>query len=99
MVKLKVIWSKNGLLQLKESLENLREKSPKSALKVKNKILKTARDLSESPEIYSSDRFKKDNDGTIRAFEKYSYRVTYRVEKTCVIILRIRHTSREPLKY
>jgi len=99
MVKLKVIWSKNSLLQLKESLKDLREKSPKASLKVKNKILRTARDLSDDPEIYSPDRFKKDNDGTIRAFEKYSYRVTYQVEKTRVVILRIRHTSREPLKY
>ncbi len=99
MVKMKVIWSKNGSLQLKESLKDLREKSPKAATKVKNKILKTARDLSNNPEIYSPDRFKKDNDGTIRAFEKYSYRVTYQVEKTRVVILRVRHTSREPLEH
>lgn len=68
MVKLKVLWSKNGFFQLKESLKDLKDKSPKSAQKVKNEILKTARGLSIKPEIYSPDRFKKDNDGTIRAF-------------------------------
>tara|TARA_R110002072_G_scaffold7509_1_gene41034 strand:- start:529 stop:828 length:300 start_codon:yes stop_codon:yes gene_type:complete len=99
MVKLKVIWSKNGSLQLKESLEYLKEKLPKSASKVKNEILKTARNLSDNPEIHSPDRFKKDNDGSFRAFEKYSYRVTYQVKKAQVIILRVRHTSREPLKH
>jgi len=99
MVKMKVIWSKNGLLQLKESLKDLKEKSPKSAAKIKSEILKTSRNLSYNPEIYSPDRFKKDNDGSFRTFEKYSYRVSYQVEKTRVIILRVRHTSREPLKH
>ncbi len=98
MVKLKVIWSKNGSLQLKESLKDLKEKSPKAASKVKNEIFKTTRELSNNPEIYSPDRFKKDNDGSYRSFEKYSYRVTYQVEKTQVVILRVRHTSREPLQ-
>ena len=96
---MKVIWSKNGLLQLKESLKDLKEKSPKLAAKIKSEILKTSRNLSDNPEIYSPDRFKKDNDGSFRTFEKYSYRVSYQVEKTRVIILRVRHTSREPLKH
>lgn len=99
MVKLKVIWSINGLFQLKESLKDLKEKSPISAQKVKNKILKTTKSLSSKPEIYTIDRFKIENDGSIRAFEIYSYRVTYQVQKTQVVILRVRHTSREPLKY
>ena len=99
MVKLNVIWSKKGSLQLKEALSDLKEKSPKSALKVKREILKTARELSLHPEIYSLDRFTKNNDGSIRAFENYSYRVTYQVEETQVLILRVRHTSREPLEY
>ena len=99
MVKRKVVWSKNSSLQLKESLMYLKEKSLKSASKVKKEILQTAKKLSSHPEIYSLDRFTKDNDGSIRAFEKYSYRVTYQVEETQVFILRVRHTSREPLEY
>ena len=99
MVKRKVVWSKNGSLQLKEALTDLREKSPKSAVKVKKEILQTSKELSLHPEIFSLDRFTKDNDGSIRAFEKYSYRITYQVEKTQVLILRVRHTSREPLQY
>jgi hypothetical protein len=39
-------------------LKDLREKSPKSASKVKNKILKTTSDLSNNPEIHSLDRFR-----------------------------------------
>ena len=99
MVGLRVIWSTRGSNQLKKSLKDLKEKSPTAALKVKSEILKTTRELSKNPEIYSLDRFKKNNDGTIRAFEKYSYRVAYQVEKTQVVILRVRHTSRSPLEY
>jgi len=99
MVNLKVVWSKNGSIQLQESLKILKEKLPKSALKIKTEILKTSRELSKNPEIYSLDRFKKDNDGSFRSFEKYSYRVTYQVEKTQVVILRVRHTKRESLKH
>ena len=99
MVKLKVIWSKNGSLQLQESLNDLKEKSPNSALKVKNEILKISRNLANNPEIFNLDRFKKENDGSFRAFEKYSYRVSFQVRKTQVIILGVRHTSRVPLEH
>jgi len=97
MVKRKVVWSKNASLQLQEALLYLREKSPKSADKVKKEILQTSKSLSIQPEIFSLDRFIKNNDGTIRAFVKYSYRVTYKIEDTQVLILRVRHTSRDPL--
>ena len=97
MVKRKVVWSKNASLQLKEALSYLLKKSPKSALKVKKEILQTTKELSLHPEIFNLDRFTKNNNGSIRAFEKYSYRITYQVEKTMVLILRVRHTSREPL--
>jgi len=40
----------------------------------------------------------KDNDGSFRAFEKYNYRVTYKVKETEIIIARVRHISREPLE-
>lgn len=98
MVNLKVIWSADALSQLKDALEYLREKSPKSATKVKTTLLNTAKDLSKNPEIYALDRFRKDNDGTFRSFEKYSYRVTYQIKESQVLILRVRHTSREPLE-
>jgi plasmid stabilization system protein ParE len=98
MVTLKVVWSDNALFQLKDSLKYLREKSPKSASKVKSTLLKTVKDLSKNPEIYSIDRFREDNDGNSRSFEKYSYRVAYQVKETEVLILRVRHTSREPLQ-
>ncbi|MGB0948547.1 MAG: type II toxin-antitoxin system RelE/ParE family toxin [Marinirhabdus sp.] len=38
------------------------------------------------------------NDGSYRAFEKHSYRVSYRITENEIRILRLRHTSRNPLK-
>jgi plasmid stabilization system protein ParE len=98
MVKLKVVWSEDSLFQLKNSLKYLKDESPKSASKVKSILLKTAKELSKTPEVYALDRFRKDNDGSFRSFEKYSYRVTYQVKETQILILRVRHTSREPLE-
>ena len=49
--------------------------------------------------MYPLDKYRKNNDGSIRAFEKYSYRVAYQITKTEIRILRIRHTGREPLSY
>jgi plasmid stabilization system protein ParE len=48
---------------------------------------------------YPSDKFRKDNDGTWRAFEKYHYRISYRVLEGEIRIVRMRHTSKSPLNY
>ena len=70
-----------------------------SANKVRKSIKETVRELLKHPEIYGLDRFKKDNASEHRAFEKYSYRVTYRVKENEIRILRVRHSSRIPLEY
>ena len=95
----KIVWDKEAILQMEKIYEYLRTHSLQSANKVRKSIKEKIRDLSKHPEIYSLDRFKNDNDGSIRAFEKYSYRVTYKVNDAEIIIARVRHTSREPLEY
>ena len=95
----KIVWRKKALSELNHIYEHIKQSSPKSAIKVKNKIFETVDKLEKHPEIYPVDRFKNKNDGSFRAFEIYSYRITYRVSKTEISILRVRHTSREPLDY
>jgi plasmid stabilization system protein ParE len=56
-------------------------------------------DLLENPEKYPLDKFKKNNDGTWRAFEKHHYRVSYHILKNQIRIVRMRHTSKSPLNY
>jgi len=95
----KIVWDKEAILQMEEVYEYLKERSLQSANKVRKSIKEKAQGLSKHPEIYPLDRFMKDNDGSIRAFEKYSYRITYKAKETEIIIARVRHTSREPLEY
>ncbi len=95
----KVIWRKTALKQLNHAYKYIKEDSVQAAKQVRDTIIDTAENLKHNPEIYPLDKYRKNNDGSIRAFEVYSYRVAYQVMKTEIRILRIRHTSREPLQY
>ena len=95
-----VVWDKLAVEQFKDAYSSFKtEDSSSLALKFKSTILKTISELIINPEIYEQDRFKKENDGNYRAFEKFNYRIVYRITETQIRILRVRHTSREPLKY
>jgi plasmid stabilization system protein ParE len=95
-----IVWDKIAFEQLKEVYDSLKSDENSSfAVKVKNLILKTTTELIHNPEIYEQDRFKLDNDGSYRAFEKHKYRVAYKITETQIRILRVRHTSREPIEY
>ena len=78
-----VVWRKLALKQLNKAYNYINKESLQSAKKV--------------PEIYPLDKYRKNNDGTIRAFEVYSYRIAYQITKYEIRILRVRHTKREPL--
>jgi plasmid stabilization system protein ParE len=95
----KVIWSKRSQKQLQDAYMFIYEQSPKNAEKVRNDIIAITRRLGQYPEIYTPDKYKIENDGNYRAFEKHHYRVAYRILKGSINILRIRHTSMEPLFY
>lgn len=95
-----VVWDKIAFEQLSEIYNSLKtDKNSSFAARVKNTILKTITELINNPEIYEQDRFRLDNDGSYRAFEKLKFRVAYKITKTQIRILRVRHTSREPIQY
>ena len=96
-----VVWSKLALKQAKKIHARILKdsKSLNVADKVINKLLTSSDILESHPEIYSLDRFKTNNDGTYRAYEIYSYRISYRILKDKIRILRVRHTRREPFNY
>ena len=95
----KVRWSDEAKRQLKSAHEYIKKDSAKNAAKVRDEITAVTRKLPIQPEIYSLDKYKTENDGSYRAFEKHRYRVAYRVLLTEIWILRIRHTSMQPLLY
>ncbi|QLH31476.1 MAG: type II toxin-antitoxin system RelE/ParE family toxin [Cyclobacteriaceae bacterium] len=94
-----IIWNKLASIYFKKAYERIKEDSYSNAEKVKNGIIKVIESLIEHPEKYSPDKFKKENPGNYRAFEKYSYRVAYKHTEREIRILRIRHVKQEPREY
>ena len=94
-----VSWNKSAYDALQKAYEYIKESSPASAEKVKEAILSMTRNLPDHPERHPLDKFKKDNPGNYRAFEKYSYRVSYRHTEKVIKILRVRHVKQEPKPY
>jgi plasmid stabilization system protein ParE len=87
------------LSQLKQACDYIKKDSPKNSLKVRKDVFSACMALATYPAKCAMDKYKHDNDGSYRAFELHNYRITYRVLKTEIRILRIRHTSMEPLEY
>jgi plasmid stabilization system protein ParE len=94
-----VIWSKNAEIQYYKILEYLHEESPEIIKTIASNLLDTIEELSLQYHSYPPDRFKQNNDGTYKAALIFNYRISYKIEETTIRILRIRHTSREPLMY
>lgn len=94
-----IVWSLNAEKQYYQILEHLSEEAPHVIEKVGNVLLDTIEALSTHYNHYPTDRFKKNNDGKFRAALVYSYRISYYIGETRIRILRIRHTSREPLEH
>lgn len=95
-----LVWDKIALDHLKEIYDSLKTGDNLNfANKIKNTVLKTAKELLDNPYIYEQDRYKFDNDGSFRAFVKFKYRVAYKITETQIRIIRVRHTSREPIEY
>jgi len=94
-----VIWSNSAKVQLKKAYEYIALDSVQNAQTVRDVLIDMTIELAKHPEKYPLDQFKKDNDGTWRAFEKYHYRVSYRILKAEIRIVRLRHASKSPLTY
>lgn len=94
-----LVWDKVALNHLKEIYDYLKTTDNlEHAKEVKDTILKITKKLPANPNLYEQDRFKSDNDGSFRAFEKFKYRVVYKITEDQIRILRVRHTSREPIE-
>lgn len=94
-----MVWNKSAESSLKRIYQYIKEDSPQSAEKVRDEIFAIARQLADHPEKYALDKFKEQNQGDHRAFEKHSCRVAYRVTEKQIRILRVRHVKQEPKIY
>ena len=94
-----IVWNLKAKQELKKAYQFISKESYQNAIKVRQEIIDAVLSLSEYPEKHHSDKYKKNNDGSWRAFEINHYRVSYRVKKDQIRIIRLRHTSRSPLHY
>jgi plasmid stabilization system protein ParE len=94
-----VIWSNRAKTELKKAYKYIALDSLNNAQMVRDTIIDLTIALPNHPEKHPSDKFKKDNDGNWRAFEIYHYRISYRILKDEIRIVRMRHTSQSPQDY
>lgn len=94
-----IVWTKSAETGLKDVYDYIFKQSPQNASKVINDILLAVEKTSTRASTYLADKWKKNNDGSYRAFEKHHIRISFKIENNIVIILRVRHTSRKPVAY
>lgn len=93
------VWAPQAIAELKRAYKYISQDSPQNAKKVVDELILLADKLPNHPEMFPPDKFKKNNNGNWRAFEKFRYRISYRITSKEVRIVRMRHTSRSPLQY
>jgi plasmid stabilization system protein ParE len=93
------VWSKKAMAELRKAYLYILLDSLQNAEMVRDDIINLTIDLPKHPEKHPLDKFKKDNDGMWRAFEKHHYRISYRITPKEIRIVRLRHTSKSPLKF
>jgi plasmid stabilization system protein ParE len=94
-----VVWDKPAYTSLQIAYDYIKQDSPANAEKVQEEIVKIIRSLPDHPKKYPPDKFKNDNKGDYRAFEKHAYRVAYKITEKEIIILRIQHVKQDPKEY
>lgn len=94
-----IVWTKRSQQHLKAVYKYISEDSPQNALKVIEDIAVAMNKAVSNPEFYNPDKYKVNNDGSYRAFEKHRYRIVYRYKKGIIRVLRVRHTKMEPKEY
>ena len=94
-----VLWNKRASIYFRNIFDRIKRDSYSNAEKVRDGIIKIIDTLPENPEKYPPDKFKRNNTGLFRAFEKFSYRISYRFTTSEIRILRIRHVKQEPKEF
>lgn len=97
----KIVWDRKALDHFKEILTHLQKQSVQAPKIVKSAVVSRLDLIKTNPLISELDKLKDTPNKDFRAFIVFSYRVTYQIELDIkeIRVLRIRHTSREPLGY
>lgn len=92
-------WNKRASHALKNAYDRIMKDSFSNAELVKSGIRGIIDALPENPQKYPRDKYRTNNSGNYRAFEAYSYRISYKHTEKEIRILRVRHIKQEPKKY
>ncbi|HRD39745.1 MAG TPA: type II toxin-antitoxin system RelE/ParE family toxin [Bacteroidia bacterium] len=97
----KIIWDRKALDHFKDILTYLEKQSKQAPKIVKDAIISRLDVIKTNPLISEQDKLKDSPNKDFRAFVVFSYRVTYQIKTDVkeIRVLRVRHTSREPLGY
>ena len=96
---MEIIWTRRADAQFEKAIDYIQQDSPAGAQKFFLIIVDLIEKAAQQPQRFPVDKYKKNNDDSWRAFEKYHYRISYRIMETAIHIVRIRHTSQSPLHY
>ena len=94
-----IIWRRSARIYLKKAIDYISLDSVKNAEVVAKAILSTIEKAARYPEHYSPDKYKLNNTGNFRAFEIYSFRISFYTNAETIRIVRIRHTKQKPVNY
>jgi plasmid stabilization system protein ParE len=96
---MKIIWASRAIKELQKIYVFIEEDSPQNANLLIDEITNKVTALPLHPKRYNTDKYKKDNAGNYRAFEFKKVRLSYKIEKQSIRIVRIRHTKQYPKDY
>ncbi len=99
MGEIKIVWDIQAKLSFEEQIKHIKSDSPQAAEKVRSAIFDKIRILADYPKKHPVDKFKLNNDGNFRAFEKYRIRIAYFITESQIRIIRVCHASQEPEQY
>jgi plasmid stabilization system protein ParE len=94
-----IIWRTSAIIHLEKAIDYIREDSVKNAEIVAKAILSSIEKAARFPEHFPPDKYRLNNSGSFRAFEIYSFRVSFYYNPEIIRIVRIRHTKQRPLNY
>jgi plasmid stabilization system protein ParE len=97
--ELPIVWDSKEFHNFISILNAIKQDSPLNAKRVKTRITNIVKSIPKHPFKFREDEFKDPNDGSYRVFNQDNIRVSYRVTKSTIKILRVRHSKQEPINY
>lgn len=96
-----IVWTETAQEQLQDIYFYILEESKSFSIadKVIDVIVESVTILSKKWEIYEIDEMRLPKAPDYRAYEIYSYRISYKITDNSIFIIRIRHAMRNPKSF